>query len=283
MSELCNECGGKLAAHAPNCPNCGIQVGYPNVRAANREVEVEQLNVRLQAALASADVRGCRENLDAFGIALLSSRAVMARNISVLGVIVSSDRALYTTYHEQVRAGSRIPEDNNADQVRGQIESAFFPNYYQHINYAALSLDGRGIDWFGGYYITFKEKMIQLRTSVFDENVFDFADHHALPLNRPPPTGYRSTWGRRNELGVAKLSSRLRPDTQPADYPALLLHQPAEGAARCDYVEVHIYGPLSGSAIESVRAPKPTNRTDGAIWMGIREQLEALGVAVDEF
>ena len=283
MNDKCHRCGELLAAHSPTCTNCGIQADYPNVRAATQVLEIAQLNVRLAGARASAEARNCDQQLEEFGLAVLNSKAVMARNVSVLGAMVYSDRALYTTFHEQVRAVARLPEDNEEDQIRQQIESAFFPHYFQHINYAALSLDGRGIDWFGGYFITFKEKMIDIRTSVFEENLFDFVEKHALPLNKRPPPGYRSTWSSRNELAMAKLGSKIRDASIASDFPGILLNQPAPGAARCDYVECHIYGSLSGAAIESVKAPKPTNSSDEMVWLGIRERLETLGADVEEF
>src|SRR5688572_6891173 len=65
------------------------------------------------------------------------------------GLLVKSKNALYVSFHSQVRSGARIPEDNDWDKGRSAAESTVHPNYYENINYTALSLDGFGVLWWG--------------------------------------------------------------------------------------------------------------------------------------
>ena len=87
--------------------------------------------------------------MEAFGKAVQSSQAVLARPLGVLDSFAKSKNELYINFHSQVRTGARIPEDNEWDKGRTAAESTIHPNYYQEINYTALSLDGFGVLWWG--------------------------------------------------------------------------------------------------------------------------------------
>ena len=50
----------------------------------------------------------------------------------------------------------------------------------------------------------------------------------------------------------------------------------------CDYVEVHIYGPVNRASIEKVVGPKPASRADQLIWRRTARALCKLGVVVEE-
>jgi hypothetical protein len=63
--------------------------------------------------------------LEHFGRAVLSSKAVICRSLSIVQYLVSSDSALYNTFHQQVDAEARIPEDNRWDRARSLSEIDF--------------------------------------------------------------------------------------------------------------------------------------------------------------
>jgi hypothetical protein len=145
----CTNCGTAILAHVERCHVCGADVGFPNVRAAAAAGEQAALAVRLNNARVTANARGCLAALEDFGRAVTTSRAVLARSLGDLDAFVKSNNSLYISFHGQVRAGARIPEDNRWDKGRAAAESTVHPIYSDEINYSALSLDGVGVLWWG--------------------------------------------------------------------------------------------------------------------------------------
>ena len=171
---ICRNCGSEVPAHVERCQVCGQDVGFPNVRAAETTDEFIALAARVTAAKTTATVRGTLSVLEGFGSAVKSSQAVLARPLGDLEAIVKSNNALNISFHSQVRAGARIPEDNDWDKRRSAAESTIHPHYYDKINYTSLSLDGFGVLWWGDYSMSLKELHIGNRTTVFEENPFVF-------------------------------------------------------------------------------------------------------------
>jgi hypothetical protein len=189
----CTNCGTVILAHVARCHVCGADVGFPNVRAAEAAGEQAALAVRVNNARVTASARGCLAILEDFGRA--SSRAVLARSLGALDAFVKSDNLLYISFHRQVRAGARIPEDSHWDKGRAAAESTVHPIYSDEINYTALSLDGVGVLWWGEYSIVLKELHIASRTTVFEENPFSIlrtASRHRRPTS---PSGIPSNVG----------------------------------------------------------------------------------------
>jgi len=259
-----------------------LDAGFPNVRAADRVNEMEALRERVRYAQVAAKERGCADELEAFGTAASDSQAVMVRGFAALDGFVSNQQAAMISYYKMVRAGIRLPENNDYDANRDRIDGTINPfGVHEEIQYAALSLDGRGVKWYGDYAITLREKMISARASVFEENPFLFCDKHPIPPTGAVPPGYRATWPRRGELAMAKLHPRIRPGMTAADFPAILVEQGIR-SADSDFIEVHIYGPIHPRAVERVIGPEPSKRADRVIWKRVKRNLEALGAMVDE-
>jgi hypothetical protein len=152
----CTNCGANVPAHVERCLVCGHDVGFPNVRAAEAADERAALEARVAAAKTTAAARGTTAVLERFGSAVKESHAVLARPLGDLDALVKSKNALYISYHSQVRAGARIPEDNDWDKGRTAAESTVHPNYYETINYTVLSLDGFGVLWWGDYSMSLR-------------------------------------------------------------------------------------------------------------------------------
>lgn len=278
--DLCKNCGVRLSPFSRDCSVCGHPAEPPNLRAARTADEQGALGDRLQEADQSGAAGNYSDKIESFRDAVSQSKAVLARNLALLHNLISSDSSLLATYHHAVRGGFRIPEDNDWDRGRTAAESTISPGYYENIHYACLTLDDLGAKWFGDYSVTFIEKMIAERASVFEENVIVFCDRHGVVAGKAPPCGYRAVWVERQNLAVAKLHSKLR-GSDKADYPSILLSQGGT-PEECDFVEVHIYGPLHRKAIETVTGPKPTQRRDKPLWTFVKEELSDLGVAVNE-
>jgi hypothetical protein len=104
--------------------------------------------------------------------------------------------------------------------------------------------------------------MIAHRATVFEQNSAIWAAKHVRERVRggsPPetimPAGHRATWADRGRLGVAKLADRLQPG-QDATAIAPILFEPGHSGGDDEFIEVHIWGPMTRRTIEAV-AIKP--------------------------
>ena len=278
----CPECGEAVPDSSRFCPACGADAGFPNVRMAERKDNVEKLEERLAMAAASSEAAGYTGALRELGDAVSSSMAVIARPLRIIQDLLEDDRRPYSTYHKELNAGTRIPEDNVFDRIRTQFENALFPNFYNEIRYAALTLDGRWLESFGDHAMILKEHMIERRATVFEENPYQFARRHKLQLTDVFPPGYRAVWSRRGDLAMTKLYPKLDSGADSGDYPSLLMSsKTADGIE--DYIEVHIYGPINRSAIERIVGPVPRSREDRLIWRSLKKAAAKVDVDVEEF
>jgi hypothetical protein len=255
-------------------------VGFPNVRAAEQPEEREALLKRVEAARVSTGARNCATVLDDFMLAVLSSRVVLCRNFGVVSRLASADTQLYATYYGEIEGESRLPEDNESDRLREPVDSMLFPHYHKDIRFAALTLDGRGVNRYGEYAILFREEMIRRRTTVFEENSVVFCTKHRIALDQGFPRGYRAPWERRNLLAAAKLHSKLADCTPKSQYPQVLLSS-GTGPEDDNFIEVHIFGPFNRRAFERVVGPKPGNKYDTALWRRVERQLREVGAVLE--
>ncbi len=274
------KCDAVVPAHLRHCPVCGRDNGCPNVRAAELKTETEALHARLRAAEVSAEARNCLDILNKFGLAVLGSKAVIARSFGVLDTIVMSDNVALVSFHQQVASGSRMPENNAWDQGRAAAESTILPNFYDQISFAALSLDGRGVTSFGEYSIVLKEEATALRASVFEENPFLFNQRHRVIAGQLPPPGYRASWSQRHILAKAKLQPLLNASTTPDQFAGILITQ-ASPPENADFIEVHIFGGIPRLAIERVIGPIPKSVADRVLLKRVERRLHEVGATLE--
>ena len=62
----CKNCGSDVPISIRDCPSCGIDNGYPNVRMADLPAEIAALDARVAQANASAVAGGFVAVLDDF-------------------------------------------------------------------------------------------------------------------------------------------------------------------------------------------------------------------------
>ena len=278
--ERCTACGEQLASHRRDCIVCGAANEVPNVRIAQSSAEGAALRARLDTAEISARAKGCLTTLNEFGVAVLSSRAVIARNIGQVHDIAKSDNELYVPFHQRVAAGAQVPRNNPWDPGRPAVEATIFPYYHQEISYAALSLDCRGLTAYGAYSIVLKDQAIALRASVFEENPFLFTKRHKILAGQPCIAGYRATWSARDILAKAKLHHLISSSTTPDKFAGILMVQ-GLGTGDPDYVEVHIFGSIHRRAIERVIGPAPKSRADKDILKSVEKALAQVGATLE--
>ena len=155
------------------------------------------------------------------------------------------------------------------------------PIYFAELEYAALSLDKTGLRYYGPYCVTLKEAVIQLRASVFEENLFVFNRRHKVVSGEQVPAGHRAAWPERALLSVAKLAHRIGANTSTEDFLSILMGNDRDKAS-CDFIEVHIYDKLHRKAIQSVTGSRPTTAIDQFIWDATKEAFAMIGVVMEE-
>jgi hypothetical protein len=282
LSEKCSSCGNEVPPPAQHCPHCGQPGRFWNVLDADKPDERAALDRRYQATMTDAIARRADGVLKDFESALAGSSAVIARYQSEVLRLASSTRQLYGTYYQLVEAGLRLPDGDEWDVLRELADTVLFPKYKEHMRFGALSLNGRGLPNYGECSIVLREKMIADRTSVFEENSALFIERHDIKISRKPnlPKGYRATWGERAKLGVAKLHGKIDSTTTPDKYSHVLLTPRATSEAD-DFIEVHIYGPMTVLTMERVIVIAPQTSKRATITKAIKSKLAKHNVQVN--
>ena len=158
-------------------------------------------------------------------------------------------------------------EEPEWDVWRPMAEEAVFPKYKDRINFAALSLDALGLPHYGPCSLVCKPENIAHRATVFEQNCVVFMWAFNLKDAAHLPSGYRALWEARGKIAVAKLASKIQTSTTPDQFAELLLTPGASGE-HDEFIEVHIYGPLSIHSFAKVTLRKtslPSKAARGAL------------------
>ena len=95
------------------------------------------------------------------------------------------------------------------------------------------------------------------------------------------PKGYRALWHERGKLAVAKLAARLQSTTRERDYTGLLLQQGSSPEGD-DFVEAHIWGPMSAWTFERIVFSQAAARQlRKPILRALSERLATAGVSLE--
>jgi hypothetical protein len=279
----CYACGADVAAHWVQCANCGIHLGFPNVRTANAHAEVTHLDARHREVRVDAEGRGVGAVLRAFEAAItLASRAVICRPLGTLNRFIQSQRGPFQTFYQQVAWG-RIPEDNSYDRVRGAVDFLFFSYYGEHIHFAALTLNRSGLPSYGNCHLILRNASICARASLFRENTLTYCQRTGQAAAQPlPVTGWRAGWDQRHLLAVAKCGPEITMVTQPADFVRILMRSRSASDADDTFIEVHVHDPLSALDVEEMRWQLPPGANAGVeqtLFDVVREYFLAAGAA----
>jgi len=285
MSDHCGKCGRFVPQHLRDCEGCSTPHGFPNVKVANSAKEVSALAVRYNDAMISAKARGLIFEVLAFeNVTAAVSKAVMNRSLGALSSWLNGPSEFFYSFWHQMKHQGRRPSETEWDQQRQAAggrrqaaEAAINPFYYEELNFAALTLDGRGMFYYGPYSVILKSLNIEDRASVFDRNPFSFLRTHRVIGGQSPPSGYRASWKDRARVAVAKLHPHISPGR---DFPDILMEK-RRGEADCDFVEVHVFGVINRVAIERIVGPQPSKRADRAIWKQIVRKANELGAEVE--
>lgn len=212
-----------------------------------------------------------------------STVAVISRSEAEVFRLAMSDRELYATYYQLLDAGVRLPVGDRWDVIRAATDSALFPGFKESIRFGALSVDGRGVPYYGEFSLVLRDEMVAHRSTVFEENSVLFMQRMGIRVAESDqiPPGYRATWHERARLCLAKLAERIRFQTQPAELGAMILEIGARNE-NSDFLEVHVCGPISIRAVSRVVSPRrlgsAASRTRHT---ALARKLRAVGVALE--
>lgn len=281
QTRTCPECGNTFIISEERCPHCGRPALYPNVYAAGADDEVKALNERYEKAKRDAGARSAGAAVGNFEKAVAGGRAVIARPDAEMQRLVTSDHQLYATYYQLIDSGIRLPDGEKWDVLRSVADDALFAGFKEQIRFAALSLDGMGLANYGDCFMVLRTDMIAHRASLLEENSVLFMEHHDVKMKdaHKLPRGYRAAWEDRAKLCVAKLAANIDASTPPGAYSALLLRQ-GSTSEDDDFVEVHIWGPMTIRTVEEVIPNPRLKRPPRAVNKANKERLRKFGVAV---
>lgn len=282
MKARCQFCTNEFEMPAERCPHCAEACPFANVWAASRAEDVAALERRYQAALDDAKARGCDAVAQDFATALSGAKVVIARHIHDVERLGFSDSECYTTFHQALDGGLRVPDGDEWNELRYAADEALFPRYKKEIRSAALTLDDLGPLGYGAWSITLRTPMIERRASVFEENSLIFIKARKVTIDGADALfrGYRASWSDRIKLCIAKLAGALSTATKPGDYAGLLLRQ-VGGTGTDQFVEVHLWGSLTMRTAEKIvlTKSKDTRRLAKKSRMdAIRDNMKKLDV-----
>ncbi len=249
----CPDCTLDVPATADRCPHCARPGFFPNVRAAEAATNQAAFQQRFADARAEAGKRGVEAVFDSFSAKTGSARAVWCKPWGEVQRLAVDDKQGAGTYYQQIEAQMRVPDSDEWDALRRVTDAALFPGYEEQIRFAALSLDHTGPKSYGPITMTFRDDFIAHRASVFDENTVVFMIRRDVKLKDAARTvlGYRAPWDSRGKLAATKLGAKLSTST-PEDAFAGVLLQQGPSSKDENFVEVHIYGPVTIRSIERV-------------------------------
>ena len=275
MHELfCDRCDSEISDQADICTTCGNSVGAPNVRLARKSEEKSALDERYNKVLEDAKLASAYDRLTLFDQKMKVTCAVVNVDISFLHACITNEKTLYTSYALGVKGQLRKPAQSDNDKERLAVEGILFGSYGQNIRYAALSLDGAGVQSYGKYSLKLREVTISHRATLLEDNSFVFVEKHELIPGKEIPRGRRSTWEDRHKLALAKLAHRVSPEASDAEYAGILLF--SEGDYKTDnFIEIHIYGPFDAQAIEAVRGSSTSDdKVEAAMVENVKQHLQ---------
>lgn len=200
----------------------------------------------------------------------------MVRRLDEARRIVTSDRQLFSTYYKGLETGLEAPDHDSWDGWRRLADETLFPAYRDQIRFAALSLDGVGALSYGEFSLTLRDEMIAHRASLFERNSAQLL----AELNYTLPPGYRAVWEDRAKLGIAKLAARVNPGTTEADFSQLVLRQ-GKTSGEEDFVEVHVWGPLSIRSVGRIWYTPGKRRVLKPLLQDLQKKLSPFGLNVE--
>lgn len=281
---ICEFCRLEMPRYWRDCPHCGRPARFLNVLDACEADETEALTRRYDEACREAKSRDCAGVVACFESAMESSVAVLARSLTEVHRILTSDREFYATFYKLECAGIRASQYDKWDPRRRVADAAFFPSFHEEIVFACLSLNGCGVNSYGAANIVLAEDMIAHRATVLECNLPVLLRRHNVMTYAVEnlPRGCRAVWKERSKLAVVKHGHELRKDQSVNEFPDVIVKN-GPTSEDDEYLEVHVYGSLSRMSIASlkIRGEKLDDQGDRSMLWIIAELASEVGITVE--
>lgn len=264
-TDTCPHCHAPLPPFTPECPACGSNLGFPNVRIANSPDELRALNQRLQASRQRAESQGISRGFaELLDYVAEHSCVVVSMPAELALSIVTDSNIQFVNYEKLVGAGARQPAVFANDAHRRVVSGALFGSYGDRIVYGALSLSDRGLKTYGDIYCLLRTLAVDKRTSFLSTNSYQFIEKFG---GTSYPLGYRCDWGNRAKLVASKLEENesIRLNQTPQDWEQLVLVSDGKDRTRDEFVEAHIFGSFNIFTIQKMVAAQPIDSNKKAL------------------
>ncbi len=185
---------------------------------------------------------GVEKLLDQLEDLITNSRPVIIMSFAAVDDIMRPGK--YRNYQQRVLSHERDPASPQNHADREMVGQRLYPSFSQHILYAALSPDGRGLMSYGDGQVAVQWNVtahyLERRISLLEENSFVFYERHGLgAISKSVPIGHRSTWNDRAALAVSKLGPKLDVATSSTAIQELIM---TAGTRKSDdFIEIAIY------------------------------------------
>lgn len=277
-SRDCKDCGNRFATSRSICPHCGRPSYFPNVDKAIAKAEQEKLADRYNAALNSCKARNTSSIVEDFERACKESKAVFSLSVQKLYREIANGTDIFETYYDLEKLKNRTESATGLDwaKLRPQAEIELLGDHsnLDKLHYASLSIDGVALNY-GNCIVTLALSMTEHRISCFEGNtaVLYFEKRSFDEL-------VRSDWGNRYAICVVMFAADLTEYSKPSDFPSVLV-QRGKTSVEDKFVEVHLFGPLTVQAFESVHFDRGTYTSqEESLADAIAEKLKEHNVEV---
>ncbi len=281
--QSCRLCGFDVPPSAHLCPHCARPALYPNVNSAKHANEAAALEDRYRRACDEAAARGASAALDAFITSVRTAKVVMCRSVNRVLELAATDRAVYPTFYKLLDAELQLEEGSRWDVLRRVVEEAIFPGYREEIRFGALTLTSEGLTNYGPCSLLLDESMVAHRASVFEANCILVLERLGVRMGDSDrlPVGLRAPWEHRAKLAAAKLASGVKDPPDLGRYARLLLRQGTD-TSEDEFIEVHVWGPMTVHTVSKVVATRARMKKWERIGLrALREDLDRWGVEME--
>ena len=244
---ICEFCKLAYPFPADRCPHCGRPSKFPNVEHA------QALAAALGALYEQEAGKAPANSVQALETLARATQAIMTRWRRHVEWMTNSPYEMLPVHLHMLDSGMRSYRyDEEWEAARQVAAQQFHPGYGAKMHFGNLSPDPKAMTSYGDFILVFREDMISHRATVFPMNSAEMVRYTDVTPQSPDTRGVPAVWDERHKVAVVKLAGKL---TAADDLPRLqkLLFDP-DHQPRPDFIEVHVYGPITLSSFAAVYA-----------------------------
>ena len=280
--DKCECCGAKIEHYCDeDCKECDEELLPPNIREVKRQYEVDELNKRCEAAIEKyATTDNLRECIEDFRKTLQKNgKAIKNIKYDIFRYFVENLRENHKAFTESKNYELEVFKTHydlckekkaDPDHEREMADDIVFGRYKNKINFAALSINNKGLQTYGEICLHLKNNLVEQKATLLDENSQFFPDNYSQVKTHEDMvfvSEHRALWDSKEKLAVAKLAKNIRDRylekgeiLNDKDFSDLLLC--CSGKRTDNFIEIHIYGPFTMEEVKEVHGKHPENFYD---------------------